>query len=109
MIVAMMVIAVSSLLVVAVLDTETVQLSAQRNTADYERALYLAGAAVHHALAELEDDASWRSTVTEGSYPGDDTYWAEAIDGSDGDVVVTGIGVAGSVTRKLQATVVQGN
>ena len=41
-------------MLVAILDTETSKLSAMRNTADYEKALYLAGAGVHQALAELE-------------------------------------------------------
>jgi len=105
LIVCMFMIAVSSLLAVMMLDTETSQLSALRNTADYERALYLAGAGVHHAMAELEEDVGWRGTVGEGAYPADGSYQATAVDGQGSDVVVTGIGVAGQATRTLEVTV----
>ena len=70
-----------SSLVLNMLDTETLQLSAARNVDDYERALYLANAAVHHAAAELELDDTWRGTVTDGAYPADDSYTATASDG----------------------------
>ena len=98
-----------TLMLVNVFDTETLQLSAHRNTIDYERALYLAGAAVHHVAAELENNQAWRGTVTDGSYPNDDTYQATVVDGVGNTVIITGIGVAGEVTRKLQATIVQSN
>jgi hypothetical protein len=103
--VCVFVIAMTSLLVVRILDTETAQLAAIRNTTDYERALYLAGAGVHHALAELESDNGWRGTVTAGSYPADGSYTATAVDGVGAEVVVTGIGVAGDAVRTLEATV----
>jgi type II secretory pathway component PulK len=103
------VIALTSLLVVAMLDTQTAQLAAVRNTTDYERALYLAGAAVHHALAELEQDISWRSTVTSGSYPANGSYSATAVNGTGSEITVTGIGVSGGVTRTLQVTVGEGS
>ena len=99
------VIAVTSLIVVSILDAETSQFAAVRNASDYERALYLAGAAVHHALAMLEADLDWRGVVSEGSFPADDSYQATAANGDDTDVVITGIGVAGSVTRRLQVSV----
>ena len=102
------VVALTSLLVVAMLDTQTSQLAALRNTKDYERALYLAGAGVHHALAELEADSSWRGTVTAGTYPNDGSYTATAAD-SGSDVLVTAIGVSGSISRTLHVTVGQGN
>jgi len=103
------VVSLTSLMVLSILDTETSQLAALRNTADFERALYLAGAAVHHALAELEEDFSWRGTVTQGSYPGNLTYSASAADGTSGQVVITGTGVSGNATRTLQVTVGQGS
>jgi len=92
-----------------VVDTQTLQFSSHRNYVDYERALYLAGAAVHHAAAELENDYSWRGTVTDGLFPADDTYQATAIDGTGGAVVITGIGVAGTIQRTLQVTVTNGS
>ncbi|MCA9249065.1 MAG: hypothetical protein KDA42_18210 [Planctomycetales bacterium] len=104
------VIAALSLVIVRMLDDQTSQLAATRNSADYERALYLAGGAVHHALSELEADFNYRGTITDGSYPGDDTYQAVVADGADaGTVQITGYGVAGEVTRKLQVTVEQGS
>jgi hypothetical protein len=94
-----------TLLVVNVLDTETLELSALRNSIDYERALYLANAAVHHAAAELEADSTWRGTVTSGSFPADDTYTATAVDGSNNTVVITAEGAAGSIVRTVTAVI----
>lgn len=92
-----------------ILDTETLQLTAHRNAVDYERALYLAGAAVHHATTQLEMTPTWRGAVSDGSFPADDSYQATTVDGVGNTVVITGIGVAGNMTRRLQATVVQSN
>ena len=103
------VIALTSMLVLSILDTETSQFSALRNSTDFERALYLAGASVHHALAQIEEDYSWRGTVSDGSYPADDSYSATAVDGSSGQITITGTGVSGGATRTLQVTVGQGS
>jgi Tfp pilus assembly protein PilX len=100
------VIFVVTLMVVNVLDTTTLQLSALRNTIEYERALYLANAGVHHAVALLEADTTWRGTISEPSYPADDTYSATAVDGANAyTAVVTSSGVAGEVTRNVTAVV----
>lgn len=88
-----------STLVVNVLSTEMVQLAEIRNVLDYERALYLANAGVHHACAELEAAPGWRGTVT------DDGYSATAANGDGSLVVITSSGVAGAVTRTVQATI----
>jgi hypothetical protein len=101
----MVLVAITSLLVIQMLDTQTVQWAAERNTADYERALYLAGAGAHHALAELEADPDWRGTVTDGAYPGDDSYSATAVTGAGGEVIITATGVSGESTRSVQVTV----
>ena len=53
LLVCIFVVALTSLLVVSMLDVETIQMAASRNTVYYEQALSLAGAAAHHALAEL--------------------------------------------------------
>ncbi len=105
LLVCLFIIFLVTVMVVNVLDTETIQLSAIRNTLDYERALYLANAGVHHVAAELEAASTWRGTVTDGAYPGDDTYSATAVDGATGTVTVTSTGVAGDVTRNIQATI----
>jgi len=97
----------TSVLLVGLLGTATSQLTAVRNTADYERALYLAGAAVHHALAEIEADPSWRGDISSTEFPAGsgNTYTASAVDGAGNTVVITGSGTAGSVTRKLEVTI----
>jgi hypothetical protein len=91
--------------VVGMLSSQTIHFAALRNTIDYERALYLANGGIHHATALLEDDTDWRGTVTGGSYPASGSYSATAADGASSQVVITSTGVAGEVTRKLQATV----
>ena len=100
------IISLITVMIVNILDTSTLELSALRNSMDYERALYLANAGVHHAAAMLEADTSWRGTVSEGSYPADDTYSATATSGSDSFTVqVTASGVAGSITRTVVANI----
>ena len=91
---------------VDMLNSQTVYQSALRNTIGYEQALYLSNAGIHHAVAELESDVAWRGTVTAGSYPASGSYSATAVNGAtSGTVDVTSVGVAGEVTRRLQATV----
>ncbi len=94
-----------TLMVVNVLDTTTLELSALRNSLDYERALLLCNAGVHEVAAQLEADSTWRGTITDGAYPGDDTYEVTAVDGAGTKVTVTSYGVAGEVTRTVQATI----
>lgn len=94
-----------SSLILNVLHTEAIQYAVARNVHDYERALYLANAGVHHACAELEADASWRGTVSDGLYPSDDSYSATAADGTGSNVYIISVGVSGDVTRTLEATV----
>jgi Tfp pilus assembly protein PilX len=93
-----------TLMVVNVLDTLTLELSSVRNNIDYERALYLANAGVHAVAAELEASPIWRGAVTDGAYPGDDTYTATAVDGPSNTVTVTAQGVSGSITRTVIAS-----
>lgn len=92
-----------SSLVLNMLDTETQQVAVARNVRDYERALYLANAGVHHACAVLNQSPAFRGTVSEGAYPGEDTYSATIVDGAVGQIDVTSIGVAGEATRTVQA------
>jgi type II secretory pathway component PulK len=109
LLICLFVMAMSTALVMAVLDTQTLQMSALRNTGDYDKALYLAGAGVNHALALLEVDNTWRTGVGSTQFPSGsgNTYSATAADvGST--VVITGTGTAGSITRKLQITVTFG-
>jgi Tfp pilus assembly protein PilX len=99
------IVAFITLMAINVLDTTTLEMSALRNTIDYERALFLANAGVHEAAAQLETDSSWTGTITDGSYPADDTYQAVVASAGTNKVTVTSIGVAGEITRTLQATI----
>lgn len=98
---------VCSVIVVAMLDTHTLHLSGLRNSVDYERALYLAGAAVHESVAELESDINWRDGIPATEFPAGsgNTYSATVADGSGNQIIVTGLGNSGGITRSLQVTV----
>jgi hypothetical protein len=102
--ICMFIIFMVTLLVVNILDSMTVELSALRNSIDYERALYLANAGVHAVAAELEQDPTWRGTLIDGAYPASDTYSATAVSGVSGTAVVTSRGVSGAITRTITAT-----
>ncbi len=93
-----------STLVVNMLSTVAVHYSAIRNTLDYDRALYLANSGVHHACALLEANSTWRGTVTDGAFPDDSTYTATAVTAGS-YVLITSQGAAGTVIRKLKATI----
>jgi Tfp pilus assembly protein PilX len=100
------VLSIVSVWTVNIFQSATTYQSALRNSIDYEKSLYLANAGVHHALAELENDLAWRSTVTAGSYPASGSYSATAVNGSvAGTVEVTSTGVSGGSTRRVLATV----
>jgi len=92
---------------VSMLDLQTLQQSAQRNVLGFEQALYMAGSGAHHALAELEADPAWRTGIPAPSPlpPDGNFYSATVADGAGGNVIVTGTGVSGTVTRMLQVTV----
>lgn len=101
------VLSIVSVWVVNMYQSATVYQSAQRNTIEYEQALYLANAGVHHALAELEASLAWRGTVSAGSYPASGSYSATAVNGAtSGTVDVTSTGVSGGATRRVQATII---
>jgi type II secretory pathway component PulK len=107
LLVSIFVLALTSALVVSMLEIETIQMTASRNVLYHEQALFLAGAAAHHALAELEADAAWRTGIPSTQYPAGsgNTYSATVVNGLAGQVVVTGVGNVGDVTRRVQVTV----
>ena len=84
MMTALFVMTVSSVLVISIMDTETLQYSALRNTLDWDRARYLAEAGLQHALAELEADITWRTGISNTQFPAGsgNLYWATAVDGA---------------------------
>src|SRR4051812_3489461 len=53
---------------VDMLYSQAIYQSALRNTIEYEQALYMANAGVHHVAAQLESSTAWRGTVTAGRY-----------------------------------------
>jgi hypothetical protein len=66
---SMFVMSAVSMTVIGILQTETVQFAALRNTIDYDRARYLAEAGMNHALSTLETDISWRVRSDEPNSP----------------------------------------
>ena len=100
------VLSIISVWTVNIFQSATSYQSALRNNIDYEKSLYLANAGVHHALAELEINLAWRSTVSAGGYPASSSYSATAVTGATaGTVEITSTGVSGESTRRLMATV----
>jgi Tfp pilus assembly protein PilX len=101
------VIGVTSVLLLGILETAMLEMTAARNTADYERAVYLAGAGIHHALAELEQDPNWTGPIPPTEFPAGsgNTYEVTTSPGSGNTIIVTSTGTAGTVTRTLEATV----
>lgn len=108
--VCMFVVLVMSIMVISVLKMQNGRMAALRNTAAYEQALYLAGAAAHHALAELEADSGWRTGLVNVEFPSGsgNTYSVTATDDSPSGVVIHASGTAGGVTRNLQLSVSAG-
>jgi len=110
LLVCIFVMSITTLIVVSMLDTQSLQMKALRHTQEYERSLYLAGAAVHHALAQLEDGPDLPPPFGIGpiEFPAGsgNTYSAQVVEDGD-DLVITGTGTSGSVTRYLQVTVAQ--
>ena len=106
-IVCIFVILVMSIMVISAIKMQTSRMASVRNTAAYEQSLYVAGAAAHHALAELEADASWRDGFTNIEFPSGSghTYSATISDGVPDGVIIDASGTADGITRKLQLTV----
>jgi hypothetical protein len=110
LLVCVFVVAVTTVIVVAMLDSQRLQLAALRHTQQYEQALYLAGAGIHHALAQLENDPEMTPPFSIGpaEFPGGsgNSYQAEVVPEGE-DLVITGTGTSGTVSRHLQVTVTQ--
>ena len=107
---ALFVMTLTSTLVVSMLDAEMFRYMALRNTYQWDEARYLAEAGLNEAFAHLEDDIEWRSGISATEFPAGsgNTYRVSVVDGSEGTVRLTAIGMAGSFTRTLDVTVKQG-
>lgn len=105
LLVCLFVMTLASTTLVGVLGAMTAELVALRNTADFERALYLAGAGAHSALAELELNPTWILGIPNTPPSGTQYYSATVAPQVDGTIIVTGTGVSGSVTRRVAVTI----
>ena len=105
LLICLFVMTIASLAILGVLGSVTSQMAAQRNTIDYEKALYLAGAGAHHAVAELEQDPSWTTGIANTPSTGSEYYSATVTPQGDDSIIITGVGVAGAVTRTIEVTV----
>ena len=106
LLICLFVLSLVSVWTVDMLESASIYQSALRNSIEYEQALYQANAGVHHVVAQLEGDVSWRGTVSAGSYPASGSYSATAVTGvTAGTVDITSTGVSGGSTRRLSSTV----
>ena len=101
---------VTTVVVVSMLQTEMLQFASLRNTVEYDRARYLAEAGVHHALAGLESDITWRGAVSRTEFPrgSGDYYEASVAAAAGGVLTVTGTGDVGRFRRSVQVRIKQG-
>lgn len=107
---AIFVMTITTLLVLMICDTQTIQYAALRNTIDYDRARYLAEAGVQHALVLLESDIDWRGTVPNTEYPArsGEYYTVTVATGAGASVSISSTGIARDFSRTLSVIVKQG-
>ena len=107
LLVCLFVVALTSVLVLGVVDVKTTQFAALRNVRHYDQAYYVAAAGVHHALAELEADATWRTGLSSITFPpgSSSTYTVTVADLGDATILITATGTATGVVRKLEVNV----
>ena len=107
---ALLVMAATTMVLVSILDTQTMQFMALNNTLDYDRARYLAEAGMNHAVSILEQDITFRGTISQADFPAGsgNSYQATVQDGLAGEIAIAASGTSGNFTRRVQATVKQG-
>lgn len=107
---ALFVMTVCSVLVLAIVDSQSLRYSALRNTREWDQARYLAESGLHAALANLEIDFQWRKGIDSTEFPSGsgNQYSATVQDGTDGHVIVHASGTSGNFTRTLSVTLKQG-
>ena len=110
LLVALLVMAATTMVVVSILDTQTMQFMALNNTLNYDRARYLAEAGMNHSLSILEQDITFRGTITQADFPAGsgNSYQATVQDGLGGTISISASGTSGTFTRRVTATVKQG-
>ncbi len=110
---ALFVMTICTMIVITILDTQTLQLTALRNTMDYDRARYLAESGVQHSLAFLEEDYKLNGIDTydvpwTDAPDGNNQYMADLSEGPNGTVIIAAEGRSGNFTRRLEITVKMG-
>ncbi|PHR98427.1 MAG: hypothetical protein COA78_26160 [Blastopirellula sp.] len=97
----------TSLVLVGITESLTSRQASYRNTNAYEKALYLAGAGIHHGITELNSDPTWRGTLSNVELPAGsgDTYSVSAADGTGDTIVLSAEGSSESVVRRLEVTI----
>ncbi|MCA9123231.1 MAG: hypothetical protein H6822_28190 [Planctomycetaceae bacterium] len=110
---ALFVMTICTMLVITILDTQTLQFTALRNTVDYDRARYLAESGIQHALAFIEQDydligidkydVPWTNAPDSNSQ-----YMADLSEGGNGTVIIAAQGRSGNFTRRLEITIKMG-
>jgi type II secretory pathway component PulK len=113
MMMALFVMTVCSMIIITILDTQTLQFTALRNTMDYDRARYLAESGVQHSLAFLEDDYELNGIDTydipwTNAPDANSQYMADLTEGANGTVIIAAQGRSGNFTRRLEITVKMG-
>jgi hypothetical protein len=110
LLVALLVMAATSMVLIAVLDTQSMQFMSLNNTLDYDRARYLAEAGMSHSFSILEQDITFRGTISQADFPAGsgNSYQATVQDGAGGEIFITASGTSGTFTRRLVANVKQG-
>ncbi len=101
---------VTAMILLGILQTESVQLNAVANTIHYERAVMLAEAGIHDALARIESTPGWTGTVPATQLPPNSghTYRATATDAGGDKTVIVSTGSSGDVTHTKTITVASG-
>jgi type II secretory pathway component PulK len=110
---ALFVMLVCSMIVITILDTQTLQFSVLRNTMDYDRARYLAESGIQHSLAFIEQDYDL-DNIDKYDIPwtnapdSDNQYMSDLSEGPNGTVIIAAQGRSGDFTRRLEITVKMG-
>lgn len=110
---ALFVMTICMMIVITILDTQTLQFTALRNTVDYDRARYLAESGIQHSLAFIEQDydligidkydVPWTNAPDSNNQ-----YMADLSEGPNGTIIVVSQGRSGNFTRRLEITIKMG-
>ena len=93
------------------LDITTTEMAIMRNSLDLNKALYVAGAGIEHALAELRAETSWRAGFPAPGVtfpPGATSHYVVTVtEGGDGEIIVTSTGTVGGLSKTVRATIAE--